>query len=86
MNRTTAKKDEIKALVLKNLFAIAPDLKGESINISCNFRDEYDLDSMDFLHFIIAVHKETGIEIPEADYPQLATVNGCIDYLFARQR
>lgn len=78
-------KDELKALVLKNLYAIAPDLKGEPIDAASNFRDQHDLDSMDFLHFIIAVHKDTGIEIPEADYSQLGSLNGCIEYLFSRQ-
>lgn len=79
-------KDEIKALVLRNLYAIAPDLKDEPIDPGSNFRDQYDLDSMDFLHFIIAVHKEIGIDIPETDYPKLGSLNGCIEYLFARQR
>jgi acyl carrier protein len=36
---------------------------------------------MDFLNFLIAVHKATGIEIPESDYPKLATLDGCVDYV-----
>ncbi len=40
-----------------------------------------DLDSMDFLNFMIGLHERTGIEIPELDYPQLATVESCAAYL-----
>jgi len=42
-----------------------------------------DLDSMDFLNFMIGLHERTGIEIPELDYPQLSTVEKCADYLVA---
>jgi len=42
-----------------------------------------DLDSMDFLNFMIGLHERTGIEIPELDYPQLATVERCAAYLVA---
>ena len=42
-----------------------------------------DLDSMDFLNFMIGLHQRTGIEIPELDYPQLATVERCAAYLVA---
>ena len=36
---------------------------------------------MDFLNFVIALHRRFGVEIPEADYPKLATLDGCVDYL-----
>jgi acyl carrier protein len=42
-----------------------------------------DLDSMDFLNFMIGLHERTGVEIPELDYPQVATVEGCAAYLVA---
>ena len=42
-----------------------------------------DLDSMDFLNFMIGLHERTGVEIPELDYPQLATVEMCASYLVA---
>ena len=44
-------------------------------------RDELDLDSMDFLNFIAAVHERTQIDIPEADYPKLFTLDGAVSYL-----
>jgi acyl carrier protein len=46
-------------------------------------RDELDIDSMDFLNVVIALHERLGIEIPEGDYPKLATLAGCVEYLHA---
>ncbi len=73
--------DEIIALVERNLFTIAPEFEGEAIDPATRFRDQFEIDSMDFLNFIIGLHKETKIEIPEADYPRLETLTGCIAYL-----
>lgn len=44
-------------------------------------RDQLNVDSTDFLNFVIGLHKELKVEIPEADYPELATLNGCVAYL-----
>jgi acyl carrier protein len=44
-------------------------------------REQLDIDSMDFLNFVIALHKELGVGLPEKDYPKLATLDGCVDYL-----
>jgi acyl carrier protein len=46
-------------------------------------QDEFDLDSMDFLNLVATLHDETGIDVPEQDYPQLATVGGFIAFLSA---
>lgn len=72
---------EIIDLVQRTLFAIAPEFEGETIEQDTAFRDQFEIDSMDFLNFIIALHKATGINIPEADYPLLETLNGCIAYI-----
>jgi acyl carrier protein len=45
------------------------------------FQDECDLDSMDLLNLITALQKETGIDIPERDYPRVVTITGFVDYL-----
>ncbi len=68
-------------LVKKTLYAVAPDIAEEPIEADRTFREQFEIDSMDFLNFIIGLHKATGLEIPEADYPQLTTLRGCIDYL-----
>ena len=72
---------QLKATVLKLLGTIAPDVELDSVNPEVPFRDQFDFDSMDFLNFAIALHKEFKVDIPEADYPRLATLNGCIGYL-----
>ena len=77
-------KDEIKATVLRLIGNIAPEADLTQLKPGANIRDELDIDSMDFLNFAIAVHDALHVEIPEADYPQLATIKGCVEYLAAR--
>ena len=68
-------------LVQSCLFSVAPDLEGEPIDRDEPFRLQFEIDSMDFLNFIIALHKATGVDIPEQDYPRLETLAGCLHYL-----
>jgi acyl carrier protein len=75
---------EIREAVFRVLGAIAPEFESDQIRPELDLRDQLDLDSMDFLNFVIGVHKELHVEIPEADYPKLGTLNGCIAYLSAR--
>jgi acyl carrier protein len=49
-----------------------------------SLRDQLDIDSMDFLNFVIGIDEATGLDIPERDYPQLATLDGCVEYLRTR--
>jgi acyl carrier protein len=73
--------DQIKAVVLRTLGSIAPEADLAQVDPKAPLRDQLDIDSMDFLNFVIALHKELNLEIPESDYPQLATLSGCISYL-----
>ena len=77
-------REEIKSAVLRILRTIAPEIDPAEIKSDVEFRDQFDIDSMDFLNFIIALHKEMRVEIPEADYPKLTTLDGCVDYLVSR--
>ena len=77
-------RDEIKATLLRLLGNIAPEADLTQLTADANIRDQLDIDSMDFLNFAIAVHETLHVEIPEADYPQLATISGCVEYLAAR--
>lgn len=72
---------EVADLVERMLFTVAPEFEGEDIELDVPFREQFEIDSMDFLNFIIALHEETKIEIPEADYPMLETLGGCVAYL-----
>jgi acyl carrier protein len=74
----------IREAVVKALTSVAPEIEPSSLGPDDVFRQEFDLDSMDFLNFVIALHASLGVEVPEADYPKLATLNGAIDYLAGR--
>jgi len=77
-------KDQIRETVLRVLGQIAPEADLSQIKPNLRIRDQLDIDSMDLLNWVIGLHKELNVEIPEADYPKLATLDGCIDYLAAR--
>lgn len=74
-------KDEIRAIVLRALGQIAPEADLSQLKPNLRIRDQLDIDSMDLLNFVIGLHKEFKVEIPEADYPKMATLDGCVDYL-----
>jgi acyl carrier protein len=77
---------EIREVVLRALGNVAPEVDLESLDASKDLRDQIDIDSVDFLNFVIGLHKELGIEIPDADMPKLATLQSCIGYLMSRNK
>jgi acyl carrier protein len=74
-------KDEVKQIVLNIIEEIAPDEDLENVDPSVRLRDQLDLDSMDFLDIVMELRKQHGIEVPEAEYPELATLDSCAAYL-----
>jgi acyl carrier protein len=76
-------RDEIRAVVLRTLGEIAPEADLSTLEPDVSFRDQLDVDSMDLLNFVIALHTALHVDIPEADYPKLETLNGCVEYLAA---
>jgi len=74
-------KAEAKALIIEILGGIAPEAEFDKLPGNAQLRDELDLDSMDFLDFVAAVHERTGIDIPEAEYGRLATLDDAVAYL-----
>ena len=76
-------RDDIQGTVARVLGGIAPEADLEHLRPDVGFREQLDIDSMDFLNFVIALHKDLGVDIPEKDYPKLATLNGCVAYLTA---
>jgi acyl carrier protein len=72
---------ELKALLLQLLSGIAPEADYASLAGDANLRESLDLDSMDFLNFVTALHQRTGKNIPEADYRELVTLDKAISYL-----
>jgi acyl carrier protein len=66
------------------LATIAPEADLDDVAPDEDLAEALDLDSMDFLNFLIAVSKATGVEIPESDYHLVHTRGGCRDYLLRR--
>jgi acyl carrier protein len=75
---------EIQAGVMKALGDVAPETGMQTLRGDVPFRDQVDLDSFDFLNFMIGLHAQIGIEVPERDYPQLSTLDRTIEYLEKR--
>jgi acyl carrier protein len=78
---TTISAETLRATALEALLGVAPDVDATAIDPATPFREQFDFDSMDHLNFVIALHRSLGVDVPEADYPQLATLDGCVDYL-----
>ena len=72
---------DIDAVVREELGNIAPEVDLKTIDPEANLREALDINFMDFLNFITAIHHRLGLDIPELDYPKLATLAGAIDYL-----
>ena len=77
--------DEIKDVVVRALTGVAPEIDPGSIQPGISFRDQLDLDSMDFLNFVLALHDHLGIDIPEVDYPKLYTLDRAVAYLASKE-
>lgn len=76
--------NDIRKVVLAELKRIAPEL--EDVAPARLLRDQVDLDSMDWLNFLVALNERLKIEIPEADYRKLGTLDQVVDYLAAKAR
>jgi acyl carrier protein len=72
---------EIRKIVQEELNNIAPEVDLTTVDPAADLRDAIDIDSMDFLNFVTALHHRTGVDIPEIDYPKLATLSGIVSYL-----
>ena len=79
-------REQLARRVLELLTAIAPDVEADSVIPGVAFRDQFDFDSMDTLNFAIALHRELGIEVPEAEYARLASLDKCVAYLQEKQK
>lgn len=73
--------EELEAVLAKELRRIAPDVEISDIDRDGDLREEFDIDSMDFLNLVTALSREFEIEMPEADYPRMATFNAMVTYL-----
>ena len=78
------RKEEIRAVVLASLCTIAPEVEADELRADRPLRSQVDLDSMDWLNFLISLHKQLNVDIPEADYARLVTLDDVVSYLAAK--
>ncbi len=76
--------DEARAAFLQELSRIAPDVEIADVRGSDHLQDDLELDSMDVLNLVTALHKRFGIDVPEADYERIATPDAAAGYLAER--
>lgn len=75
---------QIRAVVLDVLAAIAPESASAALDANRNLREQLDIDSVDFLNLLTALHQRLQIDIPEADYARLQTLDDVVAYLARR--
>ena len=73
--------DEIVIAIKDIITTIAPDEDVSNLDNGERLRDQIDLDSMDFLDIVMELRKLYGVQIPEEEYKELATLDGCMNYL-----
>lgn len=81
---TPVPRDQLRTTVLAALATVAPEADGSTLRDDTPLRAQVDIDSVDYLNFLIAVHEATGVDIPETDYAQVVTLAGLVEYLAAR--
>ncbi|HSQ81237.1 MAG TPA: acyl carrier protein [Casimicrobiaceae bacterium] len=74
----------LRAAVLETLLRIAPETSPDELASGRPLRDQVDLDSMDWLNFLVGLHERLGVDIPEADYRKLVTLDDLVAYLRTR--
>ncbi len=72
---------DITAAIREELARLAPEIDFAALDPTSDLREQADLDSMDFLNLLTALHQRLGVEIPDADARQLATIDDAIAYL-----
>jgi len=76
----------LRARILELLVDVAPDVDPAAVRPVEDFRQQFDFDSMDLFSFATAIHAAFGIDIPERDYRQLASLEKCATYVESRLR
>jgi acyl carrier protein len=76
-------REELRPAVLRALHRIAPEADLENLDPQVDIREELDIDSVGILEFATGISRETGIDVPERDYPRMVRLGDCLDYLAA---
>ena len=72
---------EIRTVALATLLSIAPEVEADELRGDRPLRNQVDLDSMDWLNFLLGLHEKLKVDIPEADYARLITLDDVVAYL-----
>lgn len=75
---------DIRSILREELARIAPEIEFETLDPAVDLREQVDLDSMDFLNLVTALHQRLGVDIPERDAAELATIDAIVTYLERR--
>lgn len=73
--------DDLRATTLDALRQIAPEADLSVLDPARSFRDQIEIDSVDYLNFVLALEQRLGLRIPELHYPRLSSLDGCVSYL-----
>lgn len=76
--------DQARLEVLESLKSVVPEAETTTIDPTQPFRDQLDIDSVDYLNFILTLERRLGVRVPEEDYPQMASLNGAMRWLAGR--
>ena len=74
-------RDEIKDVIIEIIIDIDDEAETDGIDPDKPLRDQLDLDSMDFLDIVMELRKRYKLQIPEEEYPELASLTSCVNYL-----
>jgi acyl carrier protein len=77
-------REDIRAAVVTSLKAVAPEADPSTLAPNADLRDALDIDSMDFLRFVVGLHERLHVDIPERDYAKVRSVDACVSYLEAK--
>jgi acyl carrier protein len=81
MQQPDQDQERLAQLVIDSLSAVAPEINPDALDPNATFRDQFEIDSVDYLNFVIGLEKRLGRRIPETDFPQLSSLAGCLRYL-----
>jgi acyl carrier protein len=74
-------REEIRAAVVAAIVSVVPGVRPDEIQPATPFREQLDMDSMDFINFVVELDERLGVAVPEGDYARLASVDACVEYL-----
>jgi len=75
---------EIQNIIIEEILNIAPDIEEDEIELNENIQRSLEIDSFDFLNMLVALKERIGVEVPEADYAKVDTVENMSGYFMER--